>query len=1177
VPNDATPSVLAYRPSARIKRTLVVVAAIIVAIGVIGFLVLPPLARPWLEQRASEALGRKVAIESLRVNPFALSATLSGVSVGERGDGAPLFTTDEVYLNAETISIARWAPVVGALKVTRPTIRLVRNADNTYNISDLIERALAGPPGPPPRFSVSNIEVVDGRIEFDDRPENAKHEITALTLGIPFVSSLPSQTETHVEPKFSALVDGKHVAITGDTRPFLDTHETVLHFDAAGVPLTRYLGYVPLALPITIESGTLDANIDVRFVGRGKDPPLLTVTGTTRLADLALKERSGEPLLRVPSLAIELERVDVLGRKAEVRSIAVDGLELDVRRNARGELNLATAFASNAPSSAPAEPYRFHASSIKVTHGIARLNDVSVTPAFVSTLSDVGVEISNLGTASDQKADVAFSFSSDTGARIEQRGKLSLAPFNAQGRLQMAGLKVGKLFPYYESALNLVVDDGALDASTEFRVDNGALVLSNLDAKTSDLKLRLPDEKDPLWRMPMLAVHGGTVDVAKRTIVFDAVEGRGAVAAVHRGADGNFDFVRLVRASPPGVAPAAGGEGWTVQAKNVALDDFAATIVDETVSPAAHIALSKLALRGENLANSAGAKGRASLEANVNKHGTISLNGPITTTPFSATLDVVAKGVDLVPFQPYLSQSARMIVTQGNVSARGATNIAAGTPMHAGFKGDVTVADLAVLDEANQSDLVKWKTLTLGGVDAQAEPLAVNVGEITLDQFFARLLLNESGEFNLQQLARAKPPATAPPKPTLEPRTVEVASTPGTAKTWLRLGKATLSGGNIDFTDHFIRPNYSANLTDLAGTVSTLAFDQPADVDLRGSVQHSAPVEIAGRVNPLGENLFLDIKASATDIELPPLSPYSGKYVGYGIEKGTLSMKVRYRIDNRKLTAENTVILDQLTFGNKVESADAIKVPVELAVALLKDRNGVIKFDLPVGGSLDDPKFSVGGIVIQAIVNLLTKIVTAPFAVLGALGGHSEELSYIEFEPGSATISADAERKIDAIGKALVDRPALKLDIAGRSEPSTDDAGLKRAALDRKIRVMKFNDLAKSDDPPASVDAVSVSPAEYDALLLRVYKAEDMAKPRNAIGIPKDIPREEMESLLLAHTSVGQDDLRQLAERRAANVQDRLVSVGHVPHERLFLVAARLDAQGIKDSGKPTRVDFALR
>jgi len=1170
------PGALVSWRRARLGRALLWLAGILAAIAVLGFLVLPLVVRPMLERDLSAALGRKVTIGALKINPFALSATLADVSIGDRGGAAPMLTVAQMYVNAELASLFRWAPVVGALKITGPALHLVRNADKSYNFSDLLDRALAGPPGPPPRFSVSNIEIDDGRIDFDDRPEHREHKVTDLALGIPFLSSLPTQTEIKVQPTFFARVNGRPVSITGETRPFKDTHETVLHWDLGDVPLPTYIDYVPVALPVKLESGTLNAQTSLSFIGRGQDPPQLTLDGTFKLSDLVISDRAGVKLLRVPSLAVGLDRFDVYGRRADLRSVVADGVDLDLRRDARGELNLAAlAPAGGGPPSKEA-PFAFRAGSISLTHGTMRLSDASVTPAFASTLSDVSLTIGNLASAPDQKADIALSFVSDTGARLASRGTLALAPVRADARLEMTGFHLARLFPYYASALNLVIDDGTLDASTQLRYDAGsdAFLLSNLEATASNLRMRLPEEKEPLWRVPTLAVHGGSVDVPKRAIAFDTIEGRGATLTIRRDRDGTLNFARLVRTQQPS-GPAA-GDAWKVEARKIAFEDFAGSFTDETVTPTARLALSKLSLTAENLSRTAKAKGRASLQATVGKRGTIAVAGPIELAPVAATLNVVARNVDLVPFQPYISQSARVVVTGGNASVRGALDLAIGKPTRAGFKGEIAIADLASLDEANQSDLLKWKSLALGGIDAQLEPLAVTVGDIAISDFFARLLLNENGEFNLQRLSRDRAAAAEAPKPTGEAKTVEVAASPGAGTTWLKLGKATLTNGHVDFTDHFIRPNYSANITGLTGSLSSLAFDQPADVELHGNVQGSAPLEISGRINPLGENLFLDVKATATDIDLPPLTPYSDKYVGYGIEKGKLSMKVSYLIDNRKLKAENSIILDQLTFGQKVESPDAIKAPVLLAVSLLKDHNGVIKFDLPVGGSLDDPKFSVGGLIFRAIVGLIVKVVTAPFAILGAIGGHGEELAYIEFAPGSAALDPAADDKLKAVAKALADRPAVKLDIAGRVDPAQDREALRRAAVDRQVRSQKFNDLVRAGSPPPSVEAVEVSAAEYEPLLTRAYKAASFDKPKNALGFAKDVPRADMEALLFENAKVTDEDLRALADRRAQAVRATLTGAERVPAERVFLVAPRLDAQDLKDKGKPTRVDFAL-
>ena len=273
--NDAWRSLssAAVEGRAYLLRILAWVGGIVVAFAALGFLVAPALVRPALERELSAALDRKVSIARLDVNPFALSATLHAVSVADRGPGPPMLAFDELYLNAELASLFRWAPVISELKLSRPALNVVRNADKTYNFSDLLDRALAGPSGPPPRFSVSNIEVVDGHITIDDRPEHRQHEITDLKIGIPFLSSLPTQTEIKVEPRFSALVNGRPVGVTGETRPFKETHETVLHWDLASLALPTYVDYLPVALPFKVDSGQLGAKLDFTFVGRGRDPP----------------------------------------------------------------------------------------------------------------------------------------------------------------------------------------------------------------------------------------------------------------------------------------------------------------------------------------------------------------------------------------------------------------------------------------------------------------------------------------------------------------------------------------------------------------------------------------------------------------------------------------------------------------------------------------------------------------------------------------------------------------------------------------------------------------------------------------------------------------------------------------------------------------------------------------
>ncbi|NUO88642.1 MAG: DUF748 domain-containing protein, partial [Cupriavidus sp.] len=379
------------------------------------------------------------------------------------------------------------------------------------------------------------------------------------------------------------------------------------------------------------------------------------------------------------------------------------------------------------------------------------------------------------------------------------------------------------------------------------------------------------------------------------------------------------------------------------------------------------------------------------------------------------------------------------------------------------------------------------------------------------------------------------------------------------------------------------------NLTGLKGSVSKVSSGDPtpADLVLDGRIDDDAPVNISGKLNPLGEQLFLDIAAKAAGVELTRLTPYAAKYAGYPITKGKLTVDVAYKIENGKLDARNHLFLDQLTFGDRVDSPDATKLPVLLAVSLLKDRNGVIDVNLPVSGSLSDPEFSIGGVIVRVIVNLLTKAITSPFSLIAsAFGGSGEELGYVEFAPGTATLTPAARDKIARLGQALNDRPSLRLEVSGRIDPATDEAGARRAWLDARVAEQKRRGLrdnaqagAEAGDDEAGEQGaeVKVSKAEYPKYLEQVYKRTSMKKPRNFVGFAKTLPPEEMEKLLMANATVTEADLKRLAEQRALVVKQSLEREGKVPESRLFLTAPKLSAEGIKDKGTPNRVDFSIR
>jgi hypothetical protein len=449
-----------------------------------------------------------------------------------------------------------------------------------------------------------------------------------------------------------------------------------------------------------------------------------------------------------------------------------------------------------------------------------------------------------------------------------------------------------------------------------------------------------------------------------------------------------------------------------------------------------------------------------------------------------------------------------------------------------------------------------------------------------LTDYYALVLVNPQGKINLQEVLTAEEPET---EKTPTPARQAVASTSPREKAppnKIKIDQVTLQGGKIDFEDKSVKPEFSTRLSDLGGRVSGLSAEQntTADVELLGKLNDYAPLEITGKINPLRDDLFVDLKARIKDLDLSPATPYSDKYTGYAIEKGKLSVEVKYLISKGKLDSQNSIFIDQFNFGNRVESPQATHLPVRLAVALLKDRKGEIKLDLPVTGSLNDPKFSVWHVIVHILANLVAKAATSPFALLGAVfGGGGEELSYIEFDYGSTVITEPNLKKLDTVSTALQDRPSLKLDIEGHADIEKDRVGLKQLLFKRKLKAQKLNEMVKKGQPAVPVDEVTIEPAEYAKYLKMAYKKEKFPKPKNFIGMTKDIPVPEMEKLMLTHTEVKEEDLRALASQRAMKVDDVILKSGRVEPERVFILEPKSLAPEKKEKIKASRVDFTLK
>jgi uncharacterized protein involved in outer membrane biogenesis len=1190
----------AWRRRLRIGAICAAVAVVLYAL--LGFVAVPWFAKRQIESLAPAELGRRATVGEVRFNPFTLRARISNFELADKEPGKTLLAFELLDVNATWDSLWKRALMVEQLKLVRPHVRFALDAAGRSNVQDLMERPASrrsggsGGSGGESPFAVNNLVVEDGTVSFDDAVRGHKTEVTKLSVALPFLSDRSSDATVRVKPHVSASVDGAPFALEGTTSsPFEDLQRATLALDFDALPLPRYVEYAPLPNGLRLTDGALTTRLTLSFLTWKGKPRGIMLAGMASLDRLAIARADGSPLTAVKRVEVHLHRLDPLARKIEFDRVAVSAPELDVRRLADGSLELpglatpAKATAANETGGdSEAAPWSWSVDEATLSDGRVQWSDRSVTPAYATTITALTLAAAKVA-SQGAPGTIEASFETQDGARFSSHVSVDVAARAARGHVALQSLALAPLHPYYDPALALDVRRGSLDVAGDFdaaagtparfTLAGGSIVLAGLDTA-------LPGEREALVRMARLEVAGIALDLAARKVTIESIDVNDEAVRLRREADGRMNFERAIPSSAPwhagAGAQAVAGAQWQAVVQRLRVQGLGVDFEDGAVQPAAKVRVTQARLAVENIDSTPGTKANVDFAARIGTRGRIAIKGTTSAQPLGADAIVEASALELVPFQAYVASRANVVLTSGTVDARGHLVYANGTDGAAvRYAGNVSVNDFASMDLAGSQELARWKTLAVTEANVDTAPFRAAIGGIALDGFYARLILDAGGKLNIGQLsapAAGATPATAPtPPPPPASAATPAAAAPRDIP--VSIGRVQLGDGEIEYSDFFVKPNYSAHLTEVNGTLSRLAAGEQGTIDVTAHVNHAAPVEIRGTADPFAQQLRLDLRAKATGVDLPPVSTYSIKYAGYGIEKGKLSMEVHYRVQDRKLSATNKLRLDQLTFGAHVDSPTATKLPVLFLVSLLQDRNGVIALDVPIGGTLDDPKFSIWGIVVQVIGNLLTKAATAPFALLGGGGSGGEQLSFVEFEPGQAAITPAAETKLASLAKVLDDRPQLKLDAGGRAIPDVDTEGLRRAYLDNALRAAKQKDLARSKGESApALAGIAIGPEDRTKYMKAVYSDTKLPnKPRNFIGIAKDIPPEEMEKLLLAGYSVDDSALRELADARAATVKEWLATKGGIPAERMFIVAPKIGRDGLKGEGAATRVDFGIR
>ena len=880
-------------------------------------------------------------------------------------------------------------------------------------------------------------------------------------------------------------------------------------------------------------------------------------------------------------------QIDSLWTRAlHLADVQMDQPKTELLFDKSGQLNLAQLFklpASDPSPAAPdAKPFPLRIDSIKLAGGYVHFQDLRPSEPIEFLYNKLDFELKNLSTLPEDNADMTLVAAGPEGGQIDWKGNFSLVPITSEGTLKVTDGKMKAWWPYVRDALPLVLEDGVLNFSTDYKFSlakETELNLTNTAASIAPFALKAPDGR-PLVRLERLDVSETTVDLAKQQVVVGKIRSNKLETWAAREADGQLDWQKLFASQPskpakapepatapatadsPKPAPTAPSKPWQVLLKDVQLRNYQVHLADRQAKPAVALELGPLNVDVQNFDSLNQSPFNLKVDSGLGKQGKIQATGVVNLNPVSAKLKVTTKDIDLRVAQSYISPFIRLELRSGMLGSDLDVNLKSTEPLALQITGRAQVDQLHTLDTLKTRDFLKWQRLVVEGLNYQHGD-SLSIDKVNLLQPYARFMINDDRTTNVDDLLIPQPAdsgAKSAPKPAASKD----------KPLGIRIGQIAINDGSANFADFSLTPNFATAIQQLNGQIGTIDSRQakPASVDIKGKVDRYAPVTIKGSVNPFDPMAALDIATSFKRVELTTLTPYSGKFAGFRIRKGRLNLDLHYVITKGQLKAENKVVVEQLQLGEKVDSADAVDLPIRLAIALLKDTDGKISIELPVTGDLNNPQFSVMPIVWQTLRNLVVRAATAPFKFIGGLvtGGGAEDLSNVSFAAGSSELNKDAESALNTLAKALKERPALRLEIEGTAAASSDGPFLAAQRLEREYQYNYYKILQRRGDKvPAQASLLEVPESEKAPLLEGIYRIRVKQQPPAEW---KDLSRDDRTAKLrdgvIKFWSNSDVLLRQLGQDRASTIKDYLVDKGQLEDDRVYFIDAHL-GQAEKD------------
>ncbi len=1054
----------------RLLWVLAVAAGLVALYAAAGFALLPWLIKTRLPEITQREIGHRASVGEVKFNPFKLVFEASDARLDEP-DGSLIFGFKSLDVDLEWSSLFQRTWRLASVRLVAPRANLGISKEGVFNLADLIAALNRNPPKEPqpmPRLLVDRFELSGGRVEFNDRRAGYSNVFTPIEFSVSDFSTLPDHKGPY---SFSAsTARGGSIRWKGQAslEPIAGSGEVVL--DALSLPDLAI--YAKPLLDVTVASGKLGATLPYRFAYTGGKLSFDLEKAALKVADVnARPGPSGAPSVQAALLEIDGVDASLARQSFAVRGIKLGGLAMQ-------------------PASAKEAAFKLAAVTVGDISGNAASGEVMV--------GSVNLSGGNLAMRRDARGQIdLLEFPVAAKAPLPAREQAAVAPTPAANPPVPAtpAWKVGVKQVGLDN-FSIAIND--LSAPKPLQMEIGKVALnfalevaqapSGFNTVVSGAELSAREivanggSEAPV-RIGEIGAGGGKLDLSAGSLVFERAWLRKADLKLVLDAGGRLNLLDMLPGpgSPPATPAKPDTAPFKVGVKSVEIAGINADFEDRGSGMRIGVQEAGAKLSGVSSNLSDPLDFDAGLR--LREGGEVRAKGRVV--PSMASVDVAVK-VDrlaLAPVQPLMARHVKLVLASGSVSADGKLQVG-GKGGRVRYAGNVGLSDL-LLNEEGGKQFAALKAGSAEGIAFQLGPDSLEVPELRLDALQAQLLIDADGSLNATRLLvqPAKPaappsgatvvPAVADPAPAARTEAASAAAVavPAAAPPDpfpVAVRRLRISNAKLDFEDLSLRPQFGAKIHDLNGVVTGLSTS-PATrsrLELDGRVDEFGLARIRGELNPFFPRNNTAVNVVFRNVDMTTATPYAMKFAGYKIAAGKISLDLNYKVRNSQLEGDNQVVIDQLTLGERVDSPDALKLPLELAIAILKDSNGRIDLGLPVSGSLDDPQFSYGAVIWKAVVNVLARIVTAPFRALGALfGGDGAKLESIDFDPGSAAILPPEREKLRQVAQVLAKREQLKLAIPGQYNEEADAPVLRESAMRREILGRAGIKLAEGEAP----------------------------------------------------------------------------------------------------------------